>query len=278
MKTPMRVGRQLGQAMVEMVVISLLTISLFLGIWYIGKFHDIQSTTIQAARYSAWERTARGAGYTDTTLQSQTRARLFSWNQNAYSASDGLPNGRAWGAQNAMWLDHASDQHLIAAPADVTVGTVSGPLPGRAASTVAGAFAQLDNKLATLTSGEPLPRGGAFTGTVKVKLANITALGAPMNALNLTLTETSMIVADNWDAGSPAQAAARTRSFTPSGVLRAVDGSIGTVIKSALALIEPSFNNFHPGQICPDVVPSDRLLPRGRVTNPPVYAGASPCF
>jgi hypothetical protein len=38
-------------------------IGLFLGIRDIGKFHDIQATTIQAARYAAWERTAHGPGW-----------------------------------------------------------------------------------------------------------------------------------------------------------------------------------------------------------------------
>ncbi|AZP11383.1 TadE family protein [Undibacterium parvum] len=66
-------SRQHGQAMVEMVVIGGVMISIFLGIWYLGKFHDIQYSAIQAARYTAWERTAHSAAFTDATLQAQTR-------------------------------------------------------------------------------------------------------------------------------------------------------------------------------------------------------------
>jgi hypothetical protein len=270
---------QSGQAMVEMVVISLVLAGLFLGIWYIGKVHDIQTSTIQAARYAAWERTARGPGFSDTQLERQTRARMFSWNQNAYLAADGIGNGQAWNQQTTMWKDHANDKRLIDTPGDVTVRTASGPLPGTGAATVNNLMGGVDAALAGLTNGTPLPRGGKFTGTVNVKLANLAHMAAPMDAMNLTLTERSVIVTDNWDAGSPQDAALRTRAFTPGGVLRTFDNGLGSVIKRSLALIEPSFRNFHPGQICPDVVPMDRITAaRGSAANTPAYRERTPCF
>jgi hypothetical protein len=269
---------QSGQAMVETVVISLVMIGLFLGIWYVGKFHDIQATTIQAARYAAWERTAHGPGFTDTRLESQTRARLFSWNQDAFLAADGITNGRAWNPQTSMWQDHANDKRLIDAPRDVRVSTASGPLPGRGASTITSLLGGLDAKLAGLTGGTPLPRGGKFTGTVNVSLANLAHMEAPLDAMNLTLSERSVIVTDNWDAGSPQDAALRTRAFTPGGVLKSIDSGFGSAIKSALAIIEPSFNDFHPSQICPDVVPTDRITALRGAANQPVYRGAGPCY
>ena len=75
--------RQHGQAMVEMVVISGAIISIFLGIWYLGKFNGIQCSTMQAARYTVWELTAHLAALTNTTLQAQTRARLLMSDRNA---------------------------------------------------------------------------------------------------------------------------------------------------------------------------------------------------
>jgi len=51
----MSVDRSLlrGQAIVELLVFIGVAVSLFLGILYLGKFHDIQSQTIQAARSCA---------------------------------------------------------------------------------------------------------------------------------------------------------------------------------------------------------------------------------
>lgn len=264
--------------MVEMAVVSLVMIALFLGIWYLGKFHDIQATTIQAARYAAWERTAHGPAFSDAQLESQTRARLYSWNRNAYLATDRIANGQAWNRQNAMWLDHENDRRLINAPRDVAVSTAGGALPGTGAASVNSLLGGVDSALAGLTGGTPLPRGGKFTSTVSVKLANLAHMDAPLDKLNLTLTERSVIVTDGWDAASPEDAALRTRAFTPGGVLKFIDTGFGSVIKGFLALIEPSFSNFHPGQICPDVMPADRITAVRGGANPPVYRGAGPCY
>jgi hypothetical protein len=114
-----------------------------------------------------------------------------------------------------------------------------------------------------------------------VRIANLAHMSdpnVPLDNLNLTLTERAVVVGENWDAASPQQAALRTRAFTPGGVLKSIDTGFGSVIKSALALIEPSFNNFHPGQICPDVVPMDRITAVRGGANRPVYSGAGPCY
>ena len=274
-------SRQVGQAMIEMVVISLVLVALFLGIWYIGKFHDIQSTTIQAARYAAWERTAHGPAFSDARIQNQTRARLFSWNRDAYLNTDSITNNQSWKQQTTMWQDHAGDKRLIDAPRDVTVRTASGALPGSLAAGATTTLDSVDKALAGLTGGTPLPRGGKFTSTVSVKVANLAHMDdpkVPLNKLDLTLTERSVIVADNWDASSSQDTALRTRAFTPGGVLKTFDTGLGSIIKKSLAFIEPSFDNFHPGQICPDVLPMDRIEAVGGRANQPVYRGATPCY
>jgi TadE-like protein len=47
-----RLESQRGQAMAEFVVISGVLIFVFFGIWYLGKYHDIQASAIQATRYA----------------------------------------------------------------------------------------------------------------------------------------------------------------------------------------------------------------------------------
>jgi hypothetical protein len=273
--TPIPLRRERGQAMVEMIVVGGVVSAIFLGIWYLGKFHDIQYSTIQAARYAAWERSAHAPSFSDTRLQSQTRARLFMWNQDAYKAADGKPDGATWGAQNGQWQDHAQDKRLIARPNDVRISTAAGALPGTGAKFFENLIGMLSAAGGAITGGEPLNQGGLYTSTVSVKISDVALLEAPLNNLNLTLTERSALVTDNWDASGAAQTAKRTRSFTPAAGMNQIDGLLGP-LKMFLSVLEPSFINFNPGQICPDVVPADRVQAR-RGANLPVYRGGGAC-
>lgn len=269
----MKRARQQGQAMVEAAVILLVIVSLFLGIFYLGKFHDIQASTIQSARYAAWERTVHSeARFSDARVQNQARARLFTWNRDAFKSNDGLSNGSRWTQQTAVWYDHAGTQRLIARPDDVTIGTTTGNLPGVAGSTVSEAFASF-SAVAGLAGGQALPRGGLATSNVAVRLANVTRLPAPLNALDLTLHERSAVVLDSWDASGPEQAALRSRTFTLAGPVARLDSLLGPV-KWALSWIEPAFNDLHIGQVCPDIVPADRLQGGAGL---PAYRGGGAC-
>lgn len=264
-----------GQAMVEMIAAAGIMTALFFGIWYLGKFHDIQYSTIQAARYAAWERSARPNTFSDTQLQSQARARLFMWNQNAYLAADGKADGSTWttAAQSSQWTDHAQGGRLINRPDDVRVSTASAALPGRAAGVISTSIGQISAAMSGVTGGEQLNQGGFYTGNVSVRIADVAALPAPLNRLNLTLTERSALVTDSWDASGARQTAMRTRTFTPASLLARAE-AILSPISYALSLIEPSFRQFRPGQICPDVVPADRV----DGGNLPVYRGGGACY
>lgn len=267
--------RQRGQAMIEMVLMAGVTSMLFLGIWYLGKFHDIQASTIQAARYTAWERTVHApADMSDAQLERQTRARLFTLNRNPYLAADSKANGAAWGQQSPNWNDHGDNQRLVNKPDDVRISTALGPFPGRAAGLVTKVMGSITKISGALTGGEALPPGGLYTGTVTVAVNNVTSMPAPLNALNLKLTESNSLAVNNWDASGPAQTAARVKPFAPATLLDKVSFLL-TPMKIGLSLIEPSFRQFNPGQICPDVVPNDRVQGNN---NLPVYAGAQPCY
>lgn len=267
-----QIARQSGQAMVEACVMFGVIALLFLSIWYLGKFHDLQASTIQTARYAAWERTARPSSFSDVDLAKHARARLFMWNQNSFKETDGKAKGQAWGTQSAMWEDHSGKQRLLARPDDVAVITSTENLPGFVATVLDGALQNITKAGAKITDGESLPIGEFYTGRVSVKLANVASLPAPLDALNLTLNERSSLVTNSWDAGSPKQVAMRTRPFAPASAFQEVSQFLGP-IRAALSKLEPSFNDFRPGQICPDIVPADRVI--GRVL--PAYRGAQ-CY
>lgn len=269
-----------GQALVEMIVMLGVVIMLFLGIFYLGKFHDIQASTIQAARYAAWERTVHStAAMNDTQVQKQARARFYTWNADPFKNTDGLANGASWTTQSAVWRDHSARApsvqatRLIARPDDVTVNTAIGPLPGVATQAVSNAIGKLSGLLDRLTGGEALPPGGMMTGNVTVKLNNIAALPAPLNDMNLTLRESASVMTEGWDASGPQQAALRARTFTVAGPLSKIDGVLKP-IESVLGLIEPAFKDLHLGQVCPDIVPADRVQSKSVL---PAYSGGGAC-
>jgi hypothetical protein len=83
------------------------------------------------------------------------------------------------------------------------------------------------------------------------------------------------LATDSWDASGPQQAALRTRDFTPTAALERISGILKP-LDWALSKIEPSFANFKPGEICPDIVPADRLDPG--VSKLPVYSGGGTCY
>lgn len=264
---------QSGQAIVEMVVVAGVMISLFIGTWYLGKFHDLQSTAIQTARYAAWERTVKPPSFSDVTLQSQARARLFSWNKNAYKASDGKPNGSNWIASdvNAQWTD-PKGQLLVKRPDDVSVRTAQSALPGGAA--------QKFSKIISSVGGGNLNANGLYTSDVSVKLIDLALLSPQFlpdgqSSLNLTLNEKSALVTDSWDASGAAAVARNTASFSPASIFAKIEPVLSP-IKWALSLLEPAFSNFEPGQVCPDVVPADRI-DGGPRKNLPVYRGGGAC-
>lgn len=267
-----RTSFQAGQAMVEMCIIAGVLVLLFFGIWYLGKFHDIQAGTIQVARYAAWERIVRAPDFTDKQLEQQARARLFTWTRDAFKDGDGRANGSGWGTQHAMWTDQAGDA-LVGRPDDVTVSTAEAKLPGVVGQKTDQIIAAIEKKTAGFTGGEALPVGGFHTSKVQVKLSNLARLPAPFNALDLSLNESSAVVGDAWDANSPEQVAMRTRPLAPASALQKLAFMLEPLAK-ALSLVEGSFSELQIGKVCPEIVPADRLSD-GKVL--PAYRGAT-CY
>jgi hypothetical protein len=273
---PAKQARQAGQAIVETIVIFGVVVLVFLSILYLGKFHDVQASTIQAARYASWERTALGPGFTDTELAQQTRSRLFQWNDDAFKASDGVANGTDWGHQNANWKDHGDSQRLVDKAADVSVSTkYFDALPGSAPAKLKEIANEIGTQISKLVCpcAWPIDKGGMYTSEVTVKLNDIRALPAPLNELGLNLKEKTSLVTDSWDASSPAQAAERTKAFTTSERITNLTKTLSPSVKEAMTTLEPNFAKLHPGQVCTDVMPADRVS-EGSL---PAYGGAE-CY
>jgi len=164
MKGLLRNFRCPGQAMTETVITaSTVLVPIFLLIPLIGKYIDIKQTTIQAARYEAWEYTVwygtnqtqtfttpsgeRPFGYNATgqpvkirtEVQNESRKRFFSDVNNANPAEattlanlqinqSDVNNGYNANFANTLWVDHRG-QPLWDGTTDGDLPVTSGPTP-----------------------------------------------------------------------------------------------------------------------------------------------------
>jgi len=257
------VNRQRGQAMAEFVVGALVLVPLFIGTVLIARYLDIKSTTVQASRYAAFERATNLGRLSDAELQRKMRQRLFTVSDAPLRSNDGLGNGDAWRNENPNFQDHSiRANRLIARPADVTVRTTDASAPG-AAGTGAEVVANAIDTIGRITGSRfDVNRRGFYTATVSVKLANLTALPAPLNKLDLTLTDHTSLLGDGWHAGGPAAVAQRSGALVPTRLFEPIN-SLLRPVRSALSIFEPAFEELCPGQIDPEIVPADRLGPVG---------------
>jgi hypothetical protein len=101
-----RVGamRSRGQALVETLVACLLLLPLWWAVYYVSRWHDVQFTTINAARYAAfasWTAAGRDApGYTAAIA----RERLFSRDPARFTADGAAAAADSLGAVE-QWRD-----------------------------------------------------------------------------------------------------------------------------------------------------------------------------
>jgi hypothetical protein len=118
---------QRGQSMTEFLICaSFALVPLFLGISLLGKYIDIKQTTIQAARYEAWEYTVWFADNTETSsnflavpqpvkstalTRNETKQRFFTDPGNGVTPSAIISTdsttGWSAGTANPLWVDHA---------------------------------------------------------------------------------------------------------------------------------------------------------------------------
>ena len=109
--------------MVEfLIAATLVLIPLFLTVPLLGKYMDLKATSIQAARYAAWERTVwfGGTNWTagekeDIKIQREIQQRFFSDTATVkLQSTDG--NATGWGGTGPkpLWRDRAGNPMLAA--------------------------------------------------------------------------------------------------------------------------------------------------------------------
>jgi hypothetical protein len=253
-----------GQALVEALVALLALVPLWLAIFYVSRWHDLQHTTIAAARHAAFESWV-AAGRDDAAIPEATRRRTFTSDPARVATAATTPT------VPPRWRDHRGAVLLAPEGPAITLGPAVQPARIEQAERVA--FALIAP--ARAAGGPPLDlqRDAARGATVVVPLVHDGSLPPPFAGLRFALRERLEILVDPWAARAPAEVTRRTDALSPSGALRELARPLDPV-RWAVALFEPAFERLCLGRVDPEIVPPDRLR-GGRL--PPADLRTRPC-
>jgi hypothetical protein len=266
---------QHGQALVEFVYLSLAMVPLFILLPMIGKYQDISHATQMASRYVAFDAITNNSespsGWkSHQELTQDVRKRFFSTSLAAIKTNDAAHNtGRA--DKNPLWTT-PFDQPLIPDMSDITVSfgsgaTVSTQNEGGFVPTAGNGRRDSDvfNQygFGNLAKTMRLPANGLYQANVTVPLANLPAglnMVNPFNAINLSMTRSTVILFDGWAANSPSQVQDRAKRIAIVGeALENLEPAIDALVwitEDMGKIPGPRFNRLQRWQ---DVVPADRL-------------------
>lgn len=243
-----------GQALAEVLVALLTLVPLALAVIYIGRWHDLQHTTIAAARHAAFEAWVAAGRVDAGAVHDATRRRLFSRERGRFTAQR-APQGPV--GDLPEWRDHAGRRSLLG-PAGPEVRLGRAAQPEEVARTEQLAFAMIAPARAAGGPAFDLQRDAARAATVELPVWHAPGLAAPFGGLRFTLRESLQLLVDPWASRGPGQVAARTDALSPVGAMRDLARPLQPV-RWALAQVEPAAERLCLGRIDPEVVPTDRL-------------------
>jgi hypothetical protein len=239
--------------MVEFAVSATVLAVLPLGMVLLGRYHDLQMTAIQAARYSVFDSTWWRDRRSAAEAQQLLRDRLFA---------------------ESSWKDPWGAENLIDAQSDVHRESTEGAPPGRSAAVTRFILRPLVAVSGFLGDRFDVDQNGFHTAQLRVSVRDQHGMPAPLDALGIELHESAALLGDAWNASGPAHVRQRVSGLVATS-LAAEARSLLRPLDAPIALIEPAVRRLCWGRIDPEVVPADRLapIPRAAATN----AGANAC-
>jgi len=257
--------KQSGQALTEFATMMSVFVPLFLMVPVLGKVSDLNTTSIQASRYAAWERTISSTtDKTDVELNNEVRSRLFGttghFNTTGETPSDADQD------HNPLWTDHMGNRILASSINDVDMVAVNGGLDGSLTSGFTSVINNVGSALSKLSSSAnwDLTSDGLYTATVNVNVASNNfglaggqdCTGTDSTAVFACITRHNVILTDSWDSPSPDVTESRVKSFVPGSVFEKL--SVVTNLVGAVPVLK-EWKKFDPGYVDPEVIPADRL-------------------
>ena len=264
--------------MVEfLIAATLVLIPLFLTVPLLGKYMDLKATSIQAARYAAWERTVwfghadwTAAQKTDLMIQREIQQRFFSDTATVkLQSTDG--NATGWGGTGPkpLWRDRAGNPMLAAYDSNVTQGVAKDDTPGLINDILDPVVSAISFVGGILGAAFVLDMDSQYTASVNVQtvqtrpIKQVLHTTAATGAVTPLFSEKNVLIANGWSANGAAQVKKQTEGLTPTSFLqRSPISDVLTVIQYLAYVFAPELNPNHlklGGEIQPDVVPDDRL-------------------
>jgi hypothetical protein len=274
-------GPQRGQAMTEFTIAAAcVLVPLFLMLPYLGKYMDMKATSIQAARYAAWERTVwygsdqwESGQKNDGQIKNEVVQRFF--NDTAGEALKSTDMAAPTSSPKELWRDHAGETILgntnsttCRSPpcaGSSTPGTINTYLAAfRSGVNLVGAVLDTNFKLdtsslytsiVTLTAEKTDAMARAWNGDV-LKGGNVD-FTAP------TFTEKNVLVANGWSANGRAFVKKQTEGLAVFNVFNR--SPVSDVMVSIQQVVGIFVEELRPSslalgvEIKPDYVPPDRL-------------------
>lgn len=290
-------GAQRGQALIEFTIAAaMLLVPLFFMIAYVAKYHDMQSASIQAARYAAWERTVYFGGASwecsydsesyraknqpggvnwacgtawksDAAIQSEVGRRFFA------DAGEGL-DGDA-NAPKPMWHDHAGVPLLATYGQEISTAQT----PGGANKVLGFVWNDVLGKISEFIGGATfkLHMDSLYTAGVSFNPSNTSAMSRVFGVGEVLppLNEKNVLVANGWSTNGKDFVAEKIQMFSPANVVN--KPTFNTVWDTGTWLLSYAFpefgklKGFFMAGLKPehaDSVPGDRVS--GGITPPPV--------
>jgi len=254
-----------GGAITEFSVMMIVLVPMFLMIPMMGKIGDMNSSSIQASRYAAWERTISDqTDKSDAQLKQEIQNRFFS------KIDIGVQTGRGQltntDEQNALWRGYGEQRLLRSAQDDVNSGTQASGTPGNVAGAIESVMTTFASAFSSLSSNAnfDVNMNGLYRADIAVEVgSNNMGFDGTNNCAGQSDTNVftciqrhNVILTDTWSSASAEEAETRTRSLVPMAMFDSLDG-LFDIIGSVPGLEE--FSRFEPGYVDSNIIAPDRL-------------------
>lgn len=251
---------QAGQSFVETAIVgAFVLVPLFIITPLLGKYINMQDSTLQAARNAAFARTIwsrHGQRNGEAVAQESNRAiegkevvRFFGQQNTALSSASA---GAGQYAPRALWSDQAGHP-LLPKYSDITVSLSQGSDSGAPNEALSKALSVLGKM--TTGGGPHLDYRGLFTATAQATPVNV-PFPKPFNALNLTFSAQDTLLANGWSALNPQDVLTQTTNTLPMG-----EPQLKSFMDGEKSLV-PDIQHLHLEKVLTDnaqEIPADRL-------------------
>jgi hypothetical protein len=270
-------SRQRGQALTEVVLSALLVlIPTFIFGWTMYAYGQARTSSLNGARYAAWERTVwRAGGVSNAAAAVRSEGVIgehmverFFGRADAVIRSEYTASNRSGNADLPSFYSLHNGDHVIdiqrprgsAGDGQAARPTLKLSDNGTGTSTIASLYNGISSIADLLGGGggPGLEDKGLYVAEVSAKLNAVRNVKV-FDALNLDITQRAAVITDAWSAGGQKHEEAIVKPMVPMAVLGELLEPVMEVFnKIGFGMSRPTpFTEFKPGCVLGDVAPSE---------------------